>query len=115
MRPELAVTEFLYAHEYAEKSHRWYAGMLGRFTSFCAEQGITTASGLPRGDRDVDGRLAGRVIGLGEAEERIGLAGGMELDERQALQLRRAALAVPVSARVTAEHFGPALTNNAEA
>ena len=41
MRPAVAVTEFLYAHEYAEKSHRWYDGMLGVFAAYCAEQGIT--------------------------------------------------------------------------
>ncbi len=40
MRPDVAVTEFLYAHEYAEKSRRWYGGMLGRFAEYCAQQGI---------------------------------------------------------------------------
>jgi site-specific recombinase XerD len=40
MRPDLAVTEFLYAHEYAEKSRTWYIGMLGRFAEYCAKQGI---------------------------------------------------------------------------
>lgn len=41
MRPAVAVTEFLYAHEYAEKSVRWYQQMLGVFASFCDDQGIT--------------------------------------------------------------------------
>jgi site-specific recombinase XerD len=41
MRPDLAVTEFLYAHERAEKTHRWYASMLGTFATYCAEEGIT--------------------------------------------------------------------------
>ncbi|HZC04850.1 MAG TPA: tyrosine-type recombinase/integrase [Ktedonobacterales bacterium] len=35
MRPAVAVTEFLYAHEYAAKSLIWYQQMLGVFTSFC--------------------------------------------------------------------------------
>lgn len=33
MRPEIAETEFLYAHEYAGKSVRWYQQMLGVFTT----------------------------------------------------------------------------------
>jgi site-specific recombinase XerD len=42
MHPSVAVTEFLFAHEHAEKTRRWYAGMLGTFVTFCVEQGITT-------------------------------------------------------------------------
>lgn len=40
MRPEVAVTEFLYAHEHAEKTHTWYASMLGTFATFCAREDI---------------------------------------------------------------------------
>ena len=29
MRPNVAVTEFLYAHDHAPKSHRWCASMMG--------------------------------------------------------------------------------------
>lgn len=35
MTPDVAVTEFLYAHESAAKSPPWYQQMLGVFTSFC--------------------------------------------------------------------------------
>lgn len=35
MHPTAAVTEFLYAHVYADKSHLWYAAMLGTFADFC--------------------------------------------------------------------------------
>ena len=41
MQPAVAVTEFLYAHEYAEQSVRWYTLMLSAFATFCGEQGIT--------------------------------------------------------------------------
>lgn len=41
MRPTVAVTEFLYTHEYAEKSQRWYSSMLGTFATYCSAQGIT--------------------------------------------------------------------------
>ena len=40
MHPDVAVTEFLYAHEYAEKSQRWYRGMLGTFALFCTDEGV---------------------------------------------------------------------------
>jgi site-specific recombinase XerD len=40
MQPDVAVTEFLYSRELAEKSQRWYAGMLSVFATFCAAEGI---------------------------------------------------------------------------
>lgn len=40
MRPEVAVTEFLYVRELAPKTHQWYASMLGVFANFCADQDI---------------------------------------------------------------------------
>jgi hypothetical protein len=40
MRTSVAVTEFLFAHEHAAATQRWYAGMLSPFVAFCDEQGI---------------------------------------------------------------------------
>lgn len=40
MRPHDAVTEFLYAHELAPVTHRWYASMMGTFATYCTEAGL---------------------------------------------------------------------------
>ena len=42
MQPSVAVTEFLFAHEHAEATQRWYAGLLHPFVAFCEEQGVAT-------------------------------------------------------------------------
>jgi site-specific recombinase XerD len=41
MRPEVAVTEFLYAHDYAQKTQQWYGGMLSVFADFCTRRQVT--------------------------------------------------------------------------
>jgi integrase/recombinase XerD len=46
MHPSAAVTEFLYAHDHAAKSHRWYAAMLGTFAEYSTAHGVTDVGDL---------------------------------------------------------------------
>lgn len=44
MQPQAAVTEFIYAHDYSEKSRVWYDRMLAIFATYCEAEGVSDIS-----------------------------------------------------------------------
>lgn len=44
MQPQAAVTEFIYAHDYSDKSRVWYDRMLAIFAAYCEAEGVSDIS-----------------------------------------------------------------------